>query len=58
MSHSKEVTPLEDDEVDRAGVEVRQRTELTATNRVRAGPTIARLKKESGQIPNKDVTCM
>ena len=36
ISHSKEVNPLEDDEVDSAGVEVRQRTELTATNRVRA----------------------
>ena len=30
------VRPLEDDEVDRAEVEVRQRMELTATNRSRA----------------------
>ena len=34
MSHSlEEVSPLEDDEVDRAEVEVQQCTELTVTNR-------------------------
>ena len=38
MSHSKEVNPLEDDEVDRAEVEVQQCTELTVTNRSRAYP--------------------
>ena len=32
----KEVNPLEDDEVDRAEVEVWQHMELTVTNRVRA----------------------
>ena len=32
------VRPLEDDEVDRAEVEVRRRTELTAANRSRACP--------------------
>ena len=36
ISHSKEVNPLEDDEVDRAEVEVWQHMELTVTNRVRA----------------------
>ena len=34
----KEVRPLEDDEVDRAEVEVQQCTELTVTNRSRAYP--------------------
>ena len=34
----KEVRPLEDDEVDRAEVEVQQCMELTATNRSRAWP--------------------
>ena len=33
-----EVRPLEDDEVDRAEVEVQRCTELTATNRSRAYP--------------------
>ena len=32
----REVRPLEDDEVDRAGVEVQQCMELTVTNRSRA----------------------
>ncbi len=35
-SHSKEVRPLEDDEVDRAEVEVWHHMELTVTNRSRA----------------------
>ena len=34
----KEVTPLRDDQVDRAEVEVQQCTELTVTNRSRAYP--------------------
>ena len=34
----KEVNPLEDDEVDRAEVEVQQCMELTNTNRSRAYP--------------------
>ena len=52
-----EVNPLEDDEVDRAEVEVQQCMELTVTNRSRAWPEGRSGKKDVGKM-ERDFQCV